>query len=267
MYPGPMIALLLACSTEPAAPPRTTVTGPGYTLQVPPGLTEVVRQGARLDLADIDGSPTVRIDEPGRLPLSPDDLMEDAVRQEMPDPLTLLSVGTQRGRTIFTVLKAASEDGPWIQATCSGRPEDSAVMESICTSLRLDAPAPPTRHPLPGLPLTIKAPHAPQPDGAGIWRFLPEGLELSVLSVQCEPLNRAPSEAALAELVGPYGESEVIQLTNGLAVLTGAASGSIDAVAELGDTRGSWQCQCSSADHHWRQRQALSLCESLEVVP
>lgn len=261
-----MLLLALACRPgAPPAPAQTTVTGPGYQLTVPANVEEVLRSGLRIDLADLDGSPTVRIDEPSRLPLAPEALLEDPVRFEQPDDLTALAVGTERGRTIIAVLKAAAPDGPFIQATCTGNPEDAALLESICSSLTLSPPAPAARHDLPGLPLTIEAPHPPQPDGEHRWQLAPENHELSAMEITCRRLERAPSEEQLAALVSPHGEPAVIRLPDGLAVLTEDASGITDAVAEIGDAAGSWQCRCSSADHIWRQRQALGLCLSLKA--
>ncbi|MFT5680399.1 MAG: hypothetical protein ACI8RZ_001305 [Myxococcota bacterium] len=262
-----MLLLALSCTTptvEPTPLPGTII-GPGYSLTVPDGVQEVLRSGLQLDLADLDGSPTIRIDEPARVPLTAADLLDDAVRVEQPDPRTVLAVGTDRGRTVFTVLKAASEDGPFIQATCTGLPADAAVLESACTSLSLDAPTPPTRHALPGVPLTVQAPHPPQPDGDLTWRFHPEGHQLSVLDITCQRLTRAPDAEAIAALVSPHGDPTPIRLPGGYAVLTEAASGMTDAVTEIGDDAGTWQCRCSSADHLWQERQALAVCLSLEA--
>lgn len=266
-----MLLLALSCTnTEPPAaeaPPLSpgVVAGVGYTLTVPDGVEEVLRAGIQLDLADLDGSPTIRVDEPARVPLLAADLLEDAVRVEQPDPLTVLAVGTQRGRTVLTVLKAASEDGPFVQATCTGQPADAAILESTCASLTLEPPAPPARHALPGVPLTVQAPHPPQPDGDLAWRFHPEGHQLSVLDVTCQRLSRAPEAEAIAALVSPHGDPTAIAIPGGYAVLTEAAGGMTDAVAEVGDDGGTWQCRCSSADHLWRERQALAVCLSMEA--
>jgi len=265
-----MLLLALSCTTEApttegSSLPSGAVAGVGYTLTVPDGVAEILRAGIQLDLADLDGSPTIRIDEPARVPLTAAELLEGAVRVEQPDPLTVLAVGSERGRTVLTVLKAAAEDGPFIQATCTGQPADAAILESTCRSLALEPPAPPARHALPGVPLSVQAPHPPQPDGDLIWRFHPDGHQLSVLDITCQRLTRAPDAAAIAALVSPHGDPTTIAIPSGHAVLTEAASGMTDAIVELGDDSGTWQCRCSSADHLWRERQALAVCLSMEA--
>ncbi len=268
-----MLLLLLSCSRQPAPPapqsaplPPGTVAGDGYTIAVPEGVTEVLRDGIQLDLADLDGSPTIRIDEPARLPLTLEELVEEAIRTEQPDPLTALAVSEERGRTVVTVLKAATADGPFIAATCTGLPGDSAVLESTCASLSLTPTDPPARRAHPRQPLTVQTAHPPQPDGENAWRFHPDGHELSVLDIACQRLTRAPDPDAIAALVSPHGDPTPIAIPGGYAVLTEAASGMTDAVAEIGDESGSWQCRCRSADHLWRSRQALDVCLSMQAL-
>jgi len=163
------------------------------------------------------------------------------------------------------VLKAAAEDGPFIQATCTGRAADAAILESTCRSLTLEPPAPPARHALPGAPLSVQAPHPPQSDGDLTWSIHPDGHQLSVLDITCQRLTRAPDAAAIAALVSPHGDPTTIAIPSGHAVLTEAAGGMTDAIVELGDDSGTWQCRCSSADHLWRARQALAVCLSMEA--
>ena len=257
-----MLLLALACSS---APEPITVSGPGYSITVPAAAEEVLRSGLRLELAERDRSPTIRIDEPSQLPQSAEALLEDALRVERPDPLTVLAAGSTRGRAVVAVLKAATEDGPFIQATCTGLPEEADLLEATCSSLQLMPPAPAARHPLTETPLTLQAPHPPQPDGPLRWRIAPPDHELAAIEVSCRQLDRAPSTESLAAMVSPHGDPAVIAIPGGLAALIEDAGGLTDAVAELAVETGSWQCQCSSIDHIWRQGQALEVCLSLQV--
>ena len=113
----------------------------------------------------------------------------------------------------------------------------------------------------------MEAPHPPQSDGSGTIRFLPAGLQLSVLGVTCLPLDRAPSAASVLALVGPHGDPSPIELAEGWAVLSESTDGLESAVVELGDSEAGWQCRCVSADHLWRESQALGMCLSLARVP
>lgn len=259
-----MLILALSCSSQPAPPQQATVSGPGYRITVPAAAEEILRSGLRIELAELDGSPTIRIDEPPRLPLSAEALLEGAERIERPEPLTVLAAGTIRGQAVVAVLKAAAADGPFIQATCTGKPEEAALLESTCTSLQLTQPAAASRHALPGTPLTLQAAHPPQPDGALRWQLSPPDHELSAIEVTCRRLDRPPSTTHLAAMVSPHGDPAVISVPGGLAVLIEDAGGLTDAVTELRDGEGSWQCQCSSVDHIWSQGQALGVCLSLQ---
>lgn len=260
-----MLLLPLACSSAPAPPQATTVSGPGYRISVPATTEEVLRSSLRVELAELDGSPTIRIDEPSRLPQSAQAVLADAARVEQPDPLTVLAAGSTRGSAVVTVLKAATADGPFIQATCTGRPEDAALLETTCTTLQLTPPAPAARHALPGTPLTLQAPHLPQPDGALRWQLSPPGHQLSAIEVSCRRLERPPSTEHLAAMVSPHGDPAVIAIPGGLTVLTEDSGGLSDAVTELEAGAESWQCLCSSVDHIWRQGQALEVCLSLQA--